>query len=60
MPLRVAAGVAPLSQVVGTVLLMLLVTAVLAWGASKVYQRSVLRTGSQVAWREALGLARKG
>jgi len=41
--------------VVGTVLLMVLVTAALAVGAAAIYQRSVLRSGARVSWRQALG-----
>jgi len=55
MPLRIAAGVASPVQVVGTVMLMVLVTAALAVGAAAIYQRSVLRSGSRVSWRQALG-----
>jgi len=55
MPLRIAAGVASAVQVVGTVLLMAAVTAALAVVASRIYQRSVLRSGTRVRWKEALG-----
>lgn len=46
MPLRIAAGVTGPAQVVGTSLLMLVTTAVLAVGAGRVYQASILRTGT--------------
>lgn len=55
MPLRIAAGVAPLYQIVGTIVLMVVTTAVFAVLAAKVYQRSILRIGKTVSWREALG-----
>ncbi|MGB3170664.1 MAG: ABC transporter permease [Rhodococcus sp. (in: high G+C Gram-positive bacteria)] len=53
MPLRIAAGVAPLYQIVGTVLIMAATTAALAVVAAKIYQRSILRIGKTVTWREA-------
>lgn len=57
MPLRIAAGVAGPVQVVGTVVLMLAVTSALAVGASAIYRRSILRSGTRVSWRQALGRA---
>ena len=54
MPLRIAAGVAGPAQVVGTVVLMAVVTAGLAVASASVYRRSVLRSGTRVPWREAL------
>jgi ABC-2 type transport system permease protein len=53
MPLRIAAGVAPLYQIVGTALIMAATTAALAVVASKIYQRSILRIGKTVTWKEA-------
>ena len=53
MPLRIAAGVAPLYQIVGTVLIMAATTAALAVVAAKIYQRSILRIGKTVTWKEA-------
>ncbi|UOT05436.1 ABC transporter permease [Rhodococcus opacus] len=55
MPLRIAAGVASPVQVVVTVALMLAVTAALSMLAAKIYQRSILRIGKVVSWKEALG-----
>ncbi|QZS54319.1 ABC transporter permease [Rhodococcus opacus] len=55
MPLRIAAGVASPVQVVVTVALMLAVTAALSVLAAKIYQRSILRIGKVVSWKEALG-----
>ncbi|MDV7240727.1 MULTISPECIES: ABC transporter permease [Rhodococcus] len=55
MPLRIAAGVASPTQVVATVALMLAVTAALSVLAAKIYQRSILRIGKVVSWKEALG-----
>ncbi|GAA1400302.1 ABC transporter permease [Pseudonocardia kongjuensis] len=57
MPLRIADGSATTVQIVTTVLLMLASTAALGWLAARVFHRSVLRTGSRVPWREALGRA---
>jgi ABC-2 type transport system permease protein len=55
MPLRIAAGVTGPAQVVGTVVLMVLATALLGALAAKVYPRSILRTGAKVSWKQALG-----
>jgi ABC-2 type transport system permease protein len=55
MPLRIAAGVTGPAQIIGTVALMLLATSVFAVLAAKVYQRSILRIGSRVSWKQALG-----
>ncbi|MEE2061667.1 ABC transporter permease [Rhodococcus artemisiae] len=55
MPLRIAAGVASPFQIVGTIVLMIVVTAALAVVAAKIYQRSILRIGRTVTWKEALG-----
>ncbi|MGU3432192.1 ABC transporter permease [Actinomycetes bacterium M1A6_2h] len=54
MPLRIAAGVAPVYQIIGTIVLMLVATAALAWVSARVYQRSILRIGKTVSWKEAL------
>lgn len=53
MPLRIAAGVAPIYQIVGTALVMAATTAALAVVAAKIYQRSILRIGKTVTWKEA-------
>lgn len=55
MPLRIAAGVAGPGQIVGTVAIMLAVTAALSVVAARIYQRSILRIGKTVSWREAMG-----
>ncbi|MEZ5149738.1 ABC transporter permease [Rhodococcus zopfii] len=55
MPLRIAAGVASPFQIVGTIVLMIVVTALLGVVAAKIYQRSILRIGRTVTWKEALG-----
>ncbi|WP_420751383.1 ABC transporter permease [Rhodococcus sp. O3] len=55
MPLRIAAGVASPFQIVGTIVLMIAVTALLGVVAAKIYQRSILRIGRTVTWKEALG-----
>ncbi|MDQ1181394.1 ABC transporter permease [Rhodococcus sp. SORGH_AS_0301] len=57
MPLRVAAGVADPIQIVGTIVLMIVATLVLAVVAAKIYQRSILRIGRTLSWKEALGRA---
>ncbi|OZD73560.1 ABC transporter permease [Rhodococcus sp. 06-1059B-a] len=53
MPLRIAAGVAPVYQIIGTALIMAATTAALAVVAAKIYQRSILRIGKTVTWKEA-------
>lgn len=55
MPLRIAAGVATPFQIVGTILLMLSVTVFFSIIAAKIYQRSILRIGKVVSWKEAFG-----
>lgn len=55
MPLRIAAGVTGAVQVVGSVVLMLAVIAALAQASAKIYERSVLHSGSRVRWKQALG-----
>lgn len=53
MPLRIAAGVAPVYQIAGTAAIMAVTTAALATVAAKIYQRSILRIGKTVTWKEA-------
>ncbi|QDQ96726.1 ABC transporter permease [Tomitella fengzijianii] len=55
MPLRIAAGVAGPGQIVGTIAIMLVAIAALSVVAAKIYQRSILRIGKVVSWKEALG-----
>ncbi len=54
MPLRIAAGVATGTQIVGTIVLMAVVTVAMSALAARIYQRSILRMGKTVSWREAL------
>jgi len=54
MPLRIAAGTTSPVQIVGSAVLMLLVTVALARVAARIYERSVLHTGSRVSWRSAI------
>lgn len=55
MPLRIAAGVTGPMQILGTIALMLLTASALAVMSAKVYQRSILRMGSRVSWKQAFG-----
>jgi len=55
MPLRIAAGVATPMQILVTIVLMLVAIAVLSVVAARIYQRSILRIGRTVTWKEALG-----
>lgn len=50
MPMRIATGDASIVQIIGTVVLMMAACAVTTWMASRIYQRSILRTGSRVKW----------
>jgi ABC-2 type transport system permease protein len=54
MPLRIAAGTTNPVEIVGSAVVMLLATTVLALAAARVYERSVLRIGKRVSWNEAL------
>lgn len=54
MPLRIASGTTDPVQIVGSAALMLLATAALAVVAARIYERSVLRIGKRVSWREAV------
>lgn len=55
MPLRIASGVATPLQIVGTIVLMLLVTGALSVVGARIYRRSILRIGRVVTWKEAIG-----
>lgn len=54
MPLKIADGTATAGQIAGTAALMVVAVATLAWAGARVYERSVLRIGASVSWREAL------
>jgi ABC-2 type transport system permease protein len=54
MPLRIAGGTTSPGQIVVSAVLMLLATGALAVVASRIYERSVLRTGKRVSWSDAL------
>lgn len=54
MPIRIATGDTDAAQIVGTLILMVVACAVAAWVAARIYQRSILRTGSRIRWSEAL------
>ncbi|GAA1481341.1 ABC transporter permease [Gordonia sinesedis] len=56
MPIRIATGDTNAIQIIVTFALMIVACAVAAWAAARIYQRSILRTGSRVKWSEALGL----
>ncbi len=58
MPMRIASGDADALQIVLTFLIMAVVCALATWVAARIYQRSILRTGSRIGWREVLKLAR--
>jgi ABC-2 type transport system permease protein len=56
MPVRIAAGVAPLWQVVISVVLVLGTIVLFAAVAGRIYRNSVLRVGGRVKFSDALGL----
>jgi ABC-2 type transport system permease protein len=58
MPIRIATGDTSTVQVIVTFALMILACAAATWFASRIYQRSILRTGTRIKWGEALSLAR--
>ncbi|GAB2671355.1 ABC transporter permease [Gordonia jinhuaensis] len=60
MPIRIATGHTTAVQVIVTFVSMALLCAVAVWIAARIYQRSILRTGSKVKWSEALGMVRAG
>lgn len=57
MPGRIAAGAASGLEITAALLLTVLFVGLFTWIAGKIYQNAVLRTGSRVSWREALGRA---
>lgn len=58
MPMRIATGDTNAAQIILTVVIMIAACAVATWLAARIYQRSILRTGSRVKLGEALRLAR--
>ena len=58
MPLRIAADVASPVQIIGTIVMMLALTAVAALLAARIYEHSVLTTGSKQSWKTVLSKLR--
>ncbi|MEO9327118.1 ABC transporter permease [Gordonia aurantiaca] len=58
MPIRIATGDTNIVQIVITFVLMGLATAAATWVTARIYQRSILRTGSRIGWGEVVKLAR--
>ncbi|MEE3849257.1 ABC transporter permease [Gordonia sp. LSe1-13] len=58
MPIRIATGDTTGLQIVVTFALMIAACAAATWFAARIYQRSILRTGSRVKWSEVFSLAR--
>jgi ABC-2 type transport system permease protein len=58
MPLRIAGGVTGPLQVVGTVVIMIVATALAAVFAARIYESSVLNTGGRQSLRTALARSR--
>jgi ABC-2 type transport system permease protein len=57
MPMRIALGVAPAWQIALSVTLTALLIVAMVWLAGRIYGNAVLRTGSRVAFRDALRAA---
>ncbi|MCF8587248.1 ABC transporter permease [Gordonia liuliyuniae] len=55
VPMRVATGYATWMEVLGSCIVMAVVTGIAVWIAGRIYRRSVLLTGSRVPWKTALG-----
>lgn len=58
MPMRIATGDTDAVQIIVTFGLMGAACAAATWIAARIYQRSILRTGSRIGWGEVLKLAR--
>lgn len=58
MPIRIATGDTDPAQIIGTLVLMVAACAAATWVAARIYERSILRTGSRVKWSEALAMTR--
>ncbi|NDK88433.1 ABC transporter permease [Gordonia desulfuricans] len=58
MPIRIATGDTDVVQVIVTVVLMIAACLLATWLSARIYQRSILRTGTRVSFREALSMAR--
>lgn len=56
MPIRIATGDTTALQVIGTFAVMIVVCAAVIWGSSRIYSRSVLRTGTRTSWSEVAGM----
>ncbi len=54
MPMAIAAGVATSWQIVMSLVLLVLATIGMSLLGARIYERSILRMGSRVRWREAL------
>lgn len=54
MPIRIATGDASVVQVIGTFLVMIAACALVVWVSSRIYSRSVLRTGGRTSWSEVV------
>ena len=56
MPIRMATGDTDPLQIAVTLILMIVACAAATWFASRIYERSILRTGTRVQWGEVLRL----
>ncbi|WP_448222720.1 ABC transporter permease [Gordonia iterans] len=56
MPIRIATGDTTALQVIGTFAVMIVVCAAAIWASSRIYSRSVLRTGTRTSWSEVAGM----
>ncbi|SIR74392.1 ABC transporter permease [Williamsia sterculiae] len=58
MPIRIATGDTNAVQVIATIAIMIVTCVAAIWLAARIYQRSILRTGSKMSWKDAVRLNR--
>ncbi|GAC59404.1 putative ABC transporter permease protein [Gordonia sihwensis NBRC 108236] len=56
MPIRIATGDTDPGQVIGTFAIMVAACLLAVWVASRIYTRSILRTGSRIKWGEVAAM----
>ncbi|WP_375002635.1 ABC transporter permease [Gordonia sp. PS3] len=56
MPIRIATGDTDPGQVIGTFAIMIAACLLAVWVASRIYTRSILRTGSRIKWGEVAAM----
>lgn len=56
VPIRIATGDTDAVQIIGSLVLMVVACALATWAAARIYERSILRTGSRVKWSQVLSV----